>query len=212
MFEWLAELFSMGSDGQVLLAVAWLPLAMMALSAVKARGQEHQAGEARKQEAITAALSPWTGMQAQRVQAPDTMGTLMQGAMGAAGMQQSMAGAEEAAKQAQAMQNQMAAQGKLLSAQAGYLKAMTPSSLAAQAGGQAAQAAPGAMGPLASAAPISPEIQAMYTNPQLAAMTSPEVAGIQSGWVGAGGAPTQQMANIPQYTYTPQGGMPGRYY
>lgn len=46
----------------------------------------------RKQEAEIARYSPWTGMQAQRVQEADPLGSAMQGAMGGAMLGQGLGG------------------------------------------------------------------------------------------------------------------------
>ena len=122
MLEFLNEVI-FGNEESLYAIAWWIPLA---ISALRAKGQQHQAGEARKQESITAALSPWTGMQAQRVQDPDSMGTILQGAMAGAQIQQGQEAATQAAGLQEQQLNRLKAQTKYIGAQADYLKSAMP--------------------------------------------------------------------------------------
>jgi hypothetical protein len=69
----------------------WLPLAMMGAGAAKGALDQRQAGRQRKAEAEIARWSPWTGMQAQRVDdGPGILGGAMQGGVSGLGLMQGM--------------------------------------------------------------------------------------------------------------------------
>jgi len=106
----------------------WVPLAMGLGSAVL-EGQK--AGDVRQQRLLEAEIarnSPWTGMQAQRVQSADPLGAAVQGGAAGLGMMQNMSAADSAnelQKQQMTLQQRQADnQNNLTQAQIDYLKSM----------------------------------------------------------------------------------------
>lgn len=80
-----------------------LTIAMLAGTALKAHGDVQREKKSRAEAAVKEAYSPWSGVAVNPVEQADTMGTLLQGAAGAASASQ----AADAAAQQEA-QNQWA--------------------------------------------------------------------------------------------------------
>lgn len=71
----------------------WLPIAMAAAGAAKGMLDEKAAAKKRAAEGQIAQWSPWTGMQAQRVDnGPGVLGGAMQGGLAGASLMQAMGG------------------------------------------------------------------------------------------------------------------------
>lgn len=122
------------------------------LGAAKYEQDRRNADRQRQSESTIAAYSPWTGMQAQRVNDPDFMASTLQGASTGASLGQSMENAD-AAKALQASQVGMN------NAAADYYQTQAQ-------GGSA-----GAIGPVGQQPPVSQEL--MYANGQNMSMGSP---------------------------------------
>lgn len=114
-----------------------------ALGAAKYEQDRKKAERQRETEGTVAAYSPWTGMQAQRVQDPDLLGSVLGGASAGAGMGQSV----DAAGASDAMN---AKQGGLIDAQTNYYNGLAGSQ---QQGGYASAPQGGSAGAMGSKNP-----------------------------------------------------------
>ncbi len=88
-----------------------------ALGAAKYKQDEEKAKRQRETEGTIAAYSPWTGMQAQRVEDPNLLGSMLGGASTGASMGQSF----DTAANADAMNEK---QGGLIDAQTNYYNSL----------------------------------------------------------------------------------------
>jgi len=141
----------------------WIPLAMMAAGAAKSELSDRPAAQRqRNAEAEKTRWSPWTGMQGQNVQDPNTANAMMQGGMSGLMMSQNMDAAASNEQMSKLQQQYLENQNKLMEQQMSQGGGMN-----LQGGGAMPNVmqSPGAASPMSGAMQRQPNMVPMAGDP-----------------------------------------------